>query len=91
MLSSLFWCLLFYAGASDGGVHALDVASLLAAAAHGQGLAAAAAGCLRSLPGHAAAVLGMDYCAATQQLASGSEVGWISPGANNSFNLLSKG
>ncbi|WIA42540.1 hypothetical protein OEZ86_008522 [Tetradesmus obliquus] len=64
-----------FVGASDGGVHLLDVPRLLAAAA-GQA-AAAAASCLVPLTSHVAAVLALDYCAATQQLASGSEDGTV--------------
>ncbi|KAF8063861.1 tatD [Scenedesmus sp. PABB004] len=62
-----------FAGGSDGGVHVLDVRRLLAAGRD----AAAASGALSSLPGHAAAVLALDLCPATSQLASGSEDGTV--------------
>jgi hypothetical protein len=57
-----------YVGASDGGCHAFDLARLGAGGGKGGG---------GSLPlhGHAAAVLGADFCAATGQLATASEVG----------------
>jgi hypothetical protein len=54
-------------------VHLLDVPRLLAAAA-AAAAATAAAACLTPLTSHLAAVLALAYCAATQQLASGSEV-----------------
>jgi len=55
-----------YVGASDGGAHALDL-QLLGAGGGGGGRVGA-------LGGHAAAVLGMDFCGATGQLATASEV-----------------
>lgn len=70
--------LLRLAGGSDGGVHAWKLTQLHAAvAALGdakQSAAAAAALSLVPMPGHAAAVLGLDYCSARHQLASASEV-----------------
>lgn len=65
-------------GASDGGVHAWQLPKLAAAVAALGGLqqpaTAAAALSLVAMPGHAAAVLGLDLCAARDQLASASEV-----------------
>ena len=77
-----------YVGASDGGVHAFDIQRLgEAAAAALAGSSSGGGGGVRSssgggsggtepvvtLSGHAAAVLGMDCCAATGQVATASE------------------
>jgi hypothetical protein len=65
-------------GGDDGGIHAWQLPQLAAAvAALGQAkqsAAAAAALSLVAMPGHAAAVLGLDYCSTTHQLASAAEV-----------------
>eukprot|EP00879_Flechtneria_rotunda_P018004 GHRR01018868.1.p1 GENE.GHRR01018868.1~~GHRR01018868.1.p1 ORF type:complete len:396 (+),score=136.69 GHRR01018868.1:762-1949(+) len=69
-----------FVGASDGGVHVVDVPHLLAGAAGAAGPnipQQSATAAIRSLSGHAAGVLGLDYSAATQQLASGSEDGTV--------------
>lgn len=66
------------AGAGDGGIHAWKLPQLAAVASalgnSQQSAAAAAALSLVPMPGHAAAVLGLDYCNDTHQLASASEV-----------------
>jgi len=71
-------CCCALAGGSDGGVHAWKLTQLTAAvAALGdakQSAAAAAALSLVPMPGHVAAVMGLDYCSARHQLASASEV-----------------
>jgi hypothetical protein len=56
-----------FVGASDGGCHAFDLARLGSGGKRGGGGS-------RALPGHAAAVLGVDFCSATGQLATASEV-----------------
>lgn len=73
----MFMYVCVHTGSSDGGVHAWQLPQLAAVAALGstkQSAAAAAALSLVAMPGHAAAVLGLDYCSATNQLASASEV-----------------
>ncbi|KAI8464507.1 MAG: WD40-repeat-containing domain protein [Monoraphidium minutum] len=57
-----------YVGASDGGLHVLDLSRLSGGGGGGGG-----GGVVASLTGHAAAVLGLDCCAATGQVATASE------------------
>lgn len=66
-----------FAAGSDGGVHVIDIARLSEAAAQQQSSLVSGAAAVTSLQGHAAGVLGLDYSAATQQLASASEVGLV--------------
>ncbi|KIY94216.1 hypothetical protein MNEG_13746 [Monoraphidium neglectum] len=69
-----------YVGASDGGVHLYDLGRLGEGGGKRGGGGAAAggggggAGPAASFAGHAAAVLGMDCCGATGQVATASEV-----------------